>query len=191
MEFRFEQIARDAFRFLESEHSFECVESGPWHVRYESAIVFVSIHFDGMRSYELGCSIGRLDDMEGSRKVPFDIGEIFRCEIDSGEIPQSGFQVTSNDALQRAAVRLAESLRRYGGKFLKGNDEDFRAVSALRNRECDDYETKNQMRHAREAANKAWRSGDHYKVVELLSPLQEWLDPSEVKKLEYARKKTS
>jgi len=190
MEFRFEQIARDAFKFLESEHSFECVESGPWHVRYESAMVFVSIHFDGMRSYELGCSIGRLDDMEGSRRVPFDVGEIFRCEIGSGEVPQSGFQVTNNDALQRASVFLAESLRRYGGKFLEGDDESFKAVSVLRNRECDEYEVKNRIRHAREATDEAWRSGNYHKVVELLSPLQEWLEPSEVKKLEYARKKT-
>lgn len=191
MKFCFQEIAREAFKFLESEYSFECVESGSWHVRYESDTVFVSIHFEGMRSYELGCSIGRLDDMNGSRKVPFDVGEIFRCEIGSGEVPQSGFQVTSNDALKRASVSLAESLWRYGGKFLKGDNEAFRKVSGLRNRECNDYEIKNRIRYARDATNEAWRSGNYYKVVELLSPIQEWLEPSEVKKLEYARKKTS
>ena len=49
---------------------------------YETDTVFVNIYFDGNRSYEFGCEMGRKDDLRGSLKVPFDIGEIITL-IDS------------------------------------------------------------------------------------------------------------
>ena len=69
-----EKAAKDAFGFLETKYRFSCVESGPWSLQYESLKVFVSVDFDGMRSYELGCSIGRLDDLEALGKFLLILG---------------------------------------------------------------------------------------------------------------------
>ena len=187
MDLGFENIAKSAFGFLESKYRFSCVELGPWCVRYESPKVFVLVMFDGTRSYELGCSIGRMDDFEGSRQVPFELGEVMRAEGISNE--NMSFQVTTSDALRTFTCRLAEQLERCAHRVLTGDDSVFKSVSDLRNRECAKYATEKRLEQTKTAAESAWQSKEYRKVVELLSPVQEWLNPSEVKKLEYARKR--
>lgn len=189
MDLGFEQLALEAFGFLESKYGYQCVESGPWRVTYRSSKVLVSAIFDGNRSYELGCEIGRTDNYAGSGEVPFNLGELLRCE---GEVDaQSSAQVTTAESLAKYAKHLASLLEKYGHPFLLGDDAAFGRLASLRNRECADYATGKRLQQARAKLEDAWRSKKYVQIVELLSPLQEWLEPSEVKKLQYARKQLS
>ncbi len=71
MDLGMKKVATKKFEFLESEYGFKCVIAGPWLVRYQYKLIFIDIRFDGERSYELGCEIGRNDNLRGSLKVPF------------------------------------------------------------------------------------------------------------------------
>ena len=61
------------------------------------------------------------------------------------------------------------------------------SVSNLRDQDVTDTKCSRGWRRLG-VCNGLWREKEYVKVVELLSPLQEWLSPSEVKKLEYARR---
>lgn len=184
----FERIAKHAFHFLEGELRFRCVESDQWHVRYESAKVFVEVQFDGMRSYELSCSVGCLDNYKDSLNMPFDLGEIIRsCGI-KGENAHASFQVITPSALERCAQELATKLKEYSMDLLVAEKNAFQRVAEFRDKECAEYAMDACLRLMRERLEVAWHKKEYRVVIRLLSPLQEWLTSSEQLKLEYARK---
>ena len=183
----FEKIALDAFQFLQAQYGFRCVEFNQWNVRYESESVFVSVYFDGTRSFELGCSFGRLNDLKKPYPESFDFGDLLRCEV--GSVEGSSFQVTTSDALKKFTNLLAEKLERHGSRILVGDDSAFDLILKLRDQANLEYAREERLEQIRHSLEKAWRAKEYQKVVELLAPVQEWLTPSEVKKLEYARKR--
>jgi hypothetical protein len=189
MDLQLQTIAAQEFAFLKSEYGFKCVKNSPWLVRYESDVVFINIYFDWNRSYEFGCELGRNDNLRGSLKVPFDIGEIIRSKGNSDEHIGSSFQVTSRDSLEKFAKELASSLKYYAHEFLRGSSDAFNQVADLRDKECKEYALEKELRLMRSKLGDAWHNKDYQKVIELLSPLREKLRESELKKLKYALKK--
>lgn len=186
MDLGFETIAKSAFVFLENKYGFLCVETGPWKVAYRSPNVFVTARFDGNRSYEIGLELGRIDNYAGSLDVPYNLGELLRTEGQSNEV--TSYQVTTTEALRKYTFRLASLLREHGHSFLIGDDLAFCRVAELRNTESLNYAMENELRQTRVSLEDAWRKKEYLRIVELLSPLQEWLEPSELKKLQYAQK---
>lgn len=184
MDLGFEKLALDTFAFLDSKYGYRCIESGPWRVSFRSSKVFVSIIFDGNRSYELGCEIGLIEHHAGA--VPYNLGELLRCEGNADD--QSSAQVTTTESLSKYAKHIASLLEKFGHSYLLGDDKAFDRLASLRNRECADYAARKRLQQARAMLEEAWRSKQYVRIIELLSPLQEWLEPSEVKKLQYARK---
>lgn len=186
MDLGFKKIALNAFEFLESKYDFSCVESDSLHLRYESPKVFVQVSFDGNRSFELTCSVGRMDDFKGSNQVPFDLGEVLRSE--GGTVENTGVQVTTSNALEKFSNLLAEKLEKFGHRILTGDDAAFTHAAELRSQASIEYAKEKQLEQMRRSLDQAWANKNHRRVVELLSSMEEWLSPSEVKKLEYSRK---
>ena len=188
MDLGLQAIAIKEFDFLKADYGFKCVKAGPWLVKYESNVVFINIHFDGNRSYELGCELGRNDGFRGSLEVPFDLGEIIRCRENSEKTIQTSFQVTSSESLQKFCKLLAAHLKHYALEFLIGSSSAFKQVADFRDRECEDYVLERDLGLMRSQLGAAWQNRDYKKVVELLSPFKGKLEHSELKKLDYALK---
>lgn len=188
MDFGLQAIAIKEFDFLRADYGFKCVKAGPWLVKYESNAVFIKIHFDGNRSYELGCELGRNDGFRGSLEVPFDLGEIIRCKGNSEKDTQTAFQVTSSESLQKFCKLLAAHLKHYAHEFLIGSGDAVKQVAEFRDRECEDYALERDLELMRSQLGAAWQNRDYKNIVELLSPFKEKLEQSELKKLEYALK---
>jgi len=189
VDLRLQTIATKEFDFLNTEFGFRCVKAGSWLVRYESESVFVNIHFDGNRSYEFGCELGRNDDFRGSLKVPFDIGEIIRSKGYSEKDIPSSFQVTSSESLIKFAKELANCLKHNAHEFLVGSIDAFNKVADFRDKECEEYALETDLKFMRSQLDIAWQNKHYNKVIELLTPLKENLKLSELKKLQYSLRK--
>jgi hypothetical protein len=189
MDLGLQTIANKEFDFLKSKYGFKCVKTGPWLVKYESDRVFINIHFDGNRSYEFGCELGRNDDLRGSLKVPFDIGEIIRSKGNSEKDIRSYFQVTSSENLKKFAKELANLLKHYAHELLIGCSDAFIQVAEFRDKECKEYALETDLKFMRSQLEIAWKNKNYKKVIELLTPLKDNLEQSELMKLKYAYKK--
>lgn len=170
------------FNFLVSEKGFECTESTPYRVRFESVAVFIELVFDGHRSYEVGLLIGKIN----SKNLPFSINEILRLR----RAPESFLltQATTEKALAASVAKLAQALRIYGSDFIAGKESSFVEVEELRQRECRQYALDRDLRMARTKAEVAWHKKDYATVIKVLKPLRSALTASEVGKLEFAEK---
>lgn len=189
MDLGLEKIAKKEFEFLNLKHGFKCIKSGPWLVKYQSELVFINIRFDGERSYELACEIGRNDDLRGTLKVPFNLGEIIRSKGHSEEDVRTFFQVTSSDSLKKFVKELAGHLKAYAQDLFTGSDASFNSVADFRDKECKEYALETELRLMRNQLDIAWQNKDYKKVIDLLTPLKGELEQSELKKLNYALKK--
>ncbi len=189
MDLGFTDSVKEAFHFLEQEYGFRCTETSPWLVSYESADVFVRVVFDGTRSYELSCSIGRNDNFYGSRDVPHDLGEVVRSKGVASQDAHAAFQVTTSESLKKFVAVLAGLLKQHGQDLLTGDDTAFTKVSAFRDADCAEYAVQAELAQMRSLLEAAWREKDYTRVVELLSPLDEKLSGSERKKLNFARRR--
>jgi hypothetical protein len=189
MDLGFKEIAVKAFMFLETQYGFKCVESGQWSVRYESELVCISVYFDGARSFELGCSLERLNSSRSSCSNSLDLGDLLRYK--AGSVEGSSFQVTTKNALKKFTSLLAEKLGAYGHEILLGDNLVFDRVVELRDLANLDYAREGRLEEISHSLEIAWKAKKYQEVVELLAPAKKWLTATEVKKLEYARKHTN
>jgi len=186
MDLRFQTIAIKEFEFLMHKYSFKCVQSDSCKIQYESDAVFVTVHFDENRSYELGCELGRMDDSEGSLECPFDLGEIIRWKELSQKDIHTAFQVTNIEDLQKFCQLLASHLQCYAHELLIGTESAFKTLADFRDKECVEYALARDLEIMRDQLEDIWQTKNYNKVIELLSPLKKHLKHSEIKKLEYA-----
>ena len=187
MIFQFETLVKESFKFLEQKHGFICVESASSLVKFESADVFVDIDFDSSVSYEVSCSVGRLDGFMGSNELPFDLGEIMRSHGIAPKDAHSAFQVTTNESLGKFLKVLAGQLNKLGQKVLAGDPQEFQQLAKQRDEECARYALDSKMRQIRSALEVAWTNKEYGKVLDLLDPVAEHLSEAERKKLHYAK----
>ena len=191
MDLGMKKVATKKFAFLESEYGFKCVKAGPWLVRYQSKLIFIDIRFDGERSYELGCEIGRNDNLRGSLKVPFNFGEVVRSKGYSEKDVVTFFQVTSSENLEKFVKKLADFLITYAQDLLDGSVESFNRVADFREKECEAYALETDLGYMRNQLDHAWKNKNFKKVIKLLEPLKANLKQSELKKLSFAIKRES
>lgn len=69
--------AEQHFGFLVSENGYQCTQSTPYRVRFESPTTFIELVYDGDRSFELGLLVGRTG-LNVNGNPPFSIDEILR-----------------------------------------------------------------------------------------------------------------
>jgi hypothetical protein len=183
----FNTVASSAFSYLENEFGFSVSVDTPGHLRFEGNGVFVSVRFDGIRSYELSVVVGPLECPHGERDRGFTLGEVLRL----AEAPEAKdlalVQVSTQPSLERFARRMADALRTYGPQVLRGEQEAYGKLRALRDRELRTYQRGNDLRFARENARKAWQQRDYAGVVAALGPYELDLAPSETKRLQISR----
>lgn len=99
-----------------------------------------------------------------------------------------GHSNTQEEEIDLQITNLRNFLRTIAADFLKEPQKYVHNLTKLEKVECDNYTIENKMKHIRSRIEAAWNAKDFPKIVELLSPVQEWLNKSEVMKLEYAKK---
>jgi hypothetical protein len=162
-----------------------CTSSTEWGVRYENEAVFLVVHFDNGRSYELGVELGKNNLAKKER--PFSLAEVLRLRGVADANSATGSMISDVARLRDALIRLASLTERHASDFLAGNELSFAQVARLRDRESDAYVLERNLRLARAKSETAWASGNYQGVVEALAPLEQHLSPAEKKRLDYSK----
>ena len=188
MTLEFKNSVVKSFDFLQSDHSFSCVNANEYSVRYESDTVFVSVRFDNGRSFELDVEIGLRGVLYDGQERPFNLGEVLRLKGVEEKEGYTFLQASTQQRLENAINRLSSLLKLYATDLLDGNRFVFKSLADLRLKEGEEYALKRDLKLIRSEVKKAWKEKDFAKVVNLYSPIKSHITAAEKKKLEYAEK---
>lgn len=185
----FVSLAREAFAFLEREHSFTFSWEGGYIVRFDSPRVFVTVVYDATRSWELGVQVGLQVGIEYGIERPFELWTTLRA-MGQAELPEAKSVIRSRASeLPQNLERLAGLLRQYATNLLTGDIELFRLVGQQQDADNAAYALKTALSYARQNAEKAWKQRRYREVVRELESVEDHLSPAERKMLTIARKR--
>lgn len=181
----FASEARMYFDKIARQFEMTCVLSTEFQVLYKNDHVFMAVNFDNGRSFELGIEIG----LEVEPRRAFSLAEILRLRKVSVEIVDG--LMASDAARLRDALELVASLTlEHASDFLSGNAFSFAQISKLRERESEIYAHERDLRVARARSEIAWAKKNYSDVVRALVPVEQYLSPAEMKRLDYARNRS-
>jgi hypothetical protein len=179
----FASIIGPAFQFLLDSFGFQRVLATETSVRWESPAVFVTCNYDSGRSFELTVEIGQ---KAGGPDRPFNYGEFLRSQaVPEADWP-SGYAALTPDAVRTLATTLARLLSDYGRPLLTTNIEAWNRLTDLRERECREFASQQELRYARQDAEAAWKAKDFRRFILCLTRFRDVLEPSELAELKYA-----
>lgn len=184
----FANLVQKEFLFLVSDYRFRCIEATHYVVRFESDEVFVAVHYDADRSYELDVEIGELNVLYGGQERPFNLGEVLRLVGVAEKERYMLFQASTPSALAKCLAKLSSLLSAYAIELLQHNKLAFKRLSDLRERECDQYVLETKLARIRREVQIAWKNKDYAKVAELYKPVENAISDAEKKKLAFAEK---
>jgi hypothetical protein len=179
---RFPEEVKERFAFLKA-LGFCDVLVEVSLVRYEAPTMGINV-FHGRRSYEIGLEIE-------SMQVPiesYSISEILRLVDIKGAENYRNFMAHTVEGVAEGVHRLAILLRECIDAGIFSDKQFFPRLKLQQDTLTKDYWFKMEFKQARHESESAWAKKDFGKVVQILSPLQEHLNPSDLKKLEYAKK---
>lgn len=181
----FKNCALKEFNFLVNEYGFRCIKSDTYYLRYESNIVFVELHYDGQRSFEMDFSIGLLDDLYEGRERPFYLVELIKLLAPNDDDDYRLMQASTPEKISHLLPKLANLVKIYAKEFLSGNKTRFKDLSDFRENRCNQYAMEKTLKDLRVAVQKAWEDEDYARVIELYEPVKKHITQSERKKLKY------
>jgi len=184
----FPNLVQKEFSFLVTDYRFRCINATNYAVRFESDEVFVVVHYDADRSYELDVEIGELNILYNGQERPFNLGEVLRLEGVAEKEKYTLFQASTLPALSNCVAKLSSLLSAYAVELLQHNKFTFKRLSDLRKKECDQYELEVNLAHIRREVQIAWKNKDYAKVVKLYKPVESAISDAEKKKLAFAEK---
>ena len=180
---RFADEVKKHFAFLET-FGFRCARSEATLVRFESPKLAISV-FHGRKSYEISLEI---ESAQGSETYSF--SEILRLVHDDRAEQYRDYATHIVEGVAEGVRQLAELFRKCVDAGIFNDSELFSRLKLQREDSARNYALETQLEQARKKSESAWAEKDFEKVVQALAPLQEHLNPSDLKKLEYARKQT-
>lgn len=177
---RFADEVKTRFAFLEA-LNFHCIRTDATAVRFESPKLAINV-YHGRQSYEIGLEIE-------STRVPdaFSFSEILRLVKDDRAEQYRSYAAHTAGDVAEGVRQLAELFRKCIDTGILEDSELFSRLQAQRDEWARNYALEVQLEQARKKLESAWTGKDFRKVVQVLTPLQEHLSPSELKKLEYAK----
>jgi hypothetical protein len=169
------------FGFLET-FGFRCARSEATLVRFESPKLAVSI-FHGRQSYEISLEI---ENAQGSETHSF--SEILRFVHNERAEQYRDYATHTVEGVAEGVRQLAELFQKCVNAGILGDSELFSRLKLQREEWARNYALETQLEQVRKKSESAWAEKNFEKVVQVLAPLQEHLNPSDLKKLEYAKK---
>lgn len=185
----FKAVVLGTFASIMSRYGYELVESDDSYARLDSHSSSIQVHYDRRRSFEVGVGFSELAIGELVRRIPFNLGEVFReCAVpDAGTA--SFFQSHNILEVRSYLASVAERLMNYCEPVLSGDRRFFEAVNHRRSVESAAYTRQVQLQSVRDEADRAWRDKEYQEFVNLLVEFRDMLPESDQKKLEYAERK--
>lgn len=175
-----------AFGFLENDYGFRCVKTEVTLVRYESDRVFVNV-YHGRGSYFMDVEIGPLSG-NPEMEERFSLRHVLKLAAALETTGYTEYQVSHAEHVKEFVDKLAELTKIYAGDVLRGQPKVFEQLRALQTSESDALTKSWHFNDIRRQAEIAWRSKDYATLVKLFESIRADLSPSEVAKLEYAKK---
>lgn len=183
---RFNQVVEREFRFLIDDYKYRLVKSESTFVRYESKSYFMNI-YHGRISYEIGVEIG--DHLVGWWDYISPSG-ILNYVMGPDHGITTYFQASTREAVENCVVKLAGTIRKYCMDVASGDQKAIDAIIEAQGKRNEEYTRQVVQEPVRREAEQAWRDKDYSKVVSLYGSIKEDLSEIEMKKLEYAQKKS-
>jgi len=185
-------IERNKFFLDEARKSFDFLidlgfaVSPPADFKWSLKVLFVNGDVSLSVCYELDSYQIYADfAFEGSR---YDLGALITyCDPDVGE-PYRGWMTTTPEGITNGLQQLADLVKKYGIRALRGDREFMRGMVAdwlvRRDRYCEEM----CVSRIRTDADIAFRARDYTDAAELYSSIRDCLTPVELKKLELSIK---
>ena len=186
-EFCFPEAVVTCFRFLVEDFGFVVVKQDPTLVRFESRDVFVNL-FHGRGSYELGVEMGERISEE-SREFGFTLREIISVTDTEKGSAYRPPQITEPELITKHVSAISELVKQFAPLALVGDKDFFKRASDLQVKKSDEYLKTLELKRVRSEVDVAWRDKNYDQVLELYEAVKDDLTPSELKKLEYAKRK--
>jgi len=178
---RFAEEVTARFAFLET-LGFRCARSKATWVRFESTKLVISVYHENL-SYEISSAI---ESAQGSDAYSF--AEIL-CLVNGERMEQYRDYATHTvEGVAEGIRQLVELFRKCLDAGILNDSELFPRLKLQREEWARKYALETQLEQAHIKSESAWAEKDFGKVVRVLAPLQEHLSPSDLKKLEYAKK---
>jgi hypothetical protein len=178
---RFADEVKIQFAFLES-LGFRCVRSEITLVRFESLDIAICVYHEKL-SYEIGSTI---ESLVGTDTYSF--SEILRLVHSERAEKYRDYATHTVEGVAKGVSELAELFQRYVDTRILNDTKFFPDLKQQRDEWARSYAVETQLVQARKKSDISWKEGDFGKVVQILIPLREHLNPSDSKKLEYALK---
>lgn len=187
MTVHFVDTDRSFFDALAARFGLKCTRFSDREIRYENARANMTVHFDPVRSFELGVEVGAQADSKAG--PAFSLAEILRLRKSPESTYVDGLTVTNQQSLKRALARLTGLIEEFAAELLSGDEAMFAELARQREAESVKYELQTKLKRAISDANTAWQVGNFPAVVAALSPLENALSDAEKKRLAIARKR--
>ncbi len=173
----------DSFQFL-SNFKFHVVDQKSTFVRFESPDLFINI-YHGRISYQINVELGRKIDPKGRLTIDsiVDWAGAYQAEAFGQHVM---FQVDSYDGVQQFVPKLANLVEKYAAPLLRNDTSAWESAFQLQSQRTQERILNYALSAMREKVDRAWRSHDYARVVELYSPFRANLSVVEQKRLTYA-----
>lgn len=178
---RFTEEVKAHFAFLEAK-GFRCTRSEATLVRFESAELAIDIYHD-RQSYEISLQI---ENVRGSDS--YSLSEILRLVYNEPAEQYRDYATHTVEGVAEGVRQLAELFRKCVDTGILNDSELFSSLKLQRDEWAKSYALETQLEQARRKSESVWAERNFGKVIEVLAPFQEHLNPSDLKKLEYAKK---
>ena len=175
------------FDFLIKEYGFRCVKMEATIVRYESQKVFINL-YHGRASYELGFEIGLQPSSLDINERKFTLGEIIELEGVLSDTCNIYYQVSTQEGIKEFVPKMAELIKKYAVNALEGDVSTFEKLEWIQKQRSDKYLKDMELNRIRPKAEEAWHNKRYDEFIRIYEPIQNYISPAEVKKLEYAKK---
>lgn len=164
---------------------FRCKRSHATSVIYKSPKLAVDVYHDS-RSYEIGLQI-----KSSGRADAYPFSEIIRLLSSQQAEQYRDYASYTIEGVAEGVGQLAKLFREYINIGILNNSELFSRLKRQREEWAKGYAFETHLKQALEKCESAWADKEFRKVVQMLTPLQEHLNPTDLKKLAYAKKHSS
>jgi hypothetical protein len=178
---RFPDEVRRNFSFLES-IGFRCVHSEATLVRYEAPTTNIYV-YHGRQSYEIGAELEFVN--EPNERYSF--SEVLRVVDPQRGETYRNYSTHTREGVAKGVRELANELQKCFETGVLRNQQLISCLKLQRKNLASKLAIKSQLLQARIKSESAWAERDFKKVVQILSPFEEYLSLPELKKLEYSR----
>jgi hypothetical protein len=182
----FAEAVHKYFDSLLKDHSFQRVSFDQTFVRYESDEIFINV-YHGRSSYEIAMEMGRLNHPD-EHETSYTIGSFMRLIDPKQAENYRSFAATNPNSVEKGVSQLSELFKKYALSPLLSDKAIFTKLRKQREVLKDAFVRKVLVSQVRPEATEAFQRKDYQEAARLYESIKEDLTPTEVKKLQYAKK---